>query len=68
MRRVVPASPGKRMDLFWMIVGLMAFCMPHLSASSVASIVVVAVECGCGVATKGAAGNLVLSFVGETIP
>ena len=99
------------MDLLWMIVGLMAFCMPHLSASSVgtslawaglpypaellavlfvlvvlatsgipnlwrdhlstasivASIALVAFECGCGVATKGAAGSLVLSFVGETV-
>ena len=89
----------------------MAFCMPHLSASSVgvslawsglpypaellavlfvlavlattgipeawknhlntvsivASIVVVAFECGCGVATKGASSSLVLSFAGETI-
>ena len=99
------------MDLFWMIVGLMAFCMPHLSASAVgtslawaglpypaellavlfvlavlaisgipaawkehlstasivASIALVAFECVCGVVTKGAAGNLVLSFVGEAV-
>ena len=99
------------MDLFWMVVGLMAFCMPHLSASSVgvslawsglpypaellalifllvllaasgipsswrghlssasivASVALVAFECVCGVVTKGAAGNLALSFVGEAV-
>ena len=104
-------EPRERMDLFWMIVGLMAFCMPHLSASAVgtslawaglpypaellavlfvlavlaasgipaawkehlstasivASIALVAFECVCGVVTKGAAGNLVLSFVGEAV-
>ena len=104
-------EPRKRMDLFWMVVGLMAFCMPHLSASAVgtslawsglpypaellavmfvlavlatsgipnswrdnlgtasivASIALVAFECCCGVVTKGAAGSLVLSFVGEAV-